>query len=336
MRTRKKLLPIFASLTVILFILFVLSLSVGYANASLTDLVDILTGSANQSSILIITKIRLPRILACMIGGASLSLAGLLLQTLTRNPLADSGILGINTGAGFVVALMVGLSQSLSPWLLSLMPLFAMIGGTVTILIVYVMARTKYHGLQPTRLIVTGVGVSSMLSGIMISIISKLDDFKMEYIVQWLSGKINGGHWDTLLVYTPLLMLVWGLAYSRSRSLNIMNLNDQTAMALGLQLQRERLTTLMLATALGALSVVLVGNITFVGLIAGHISRKWVGNDHRLSIPVTMFIGAIILLIADTIGRVLLVGTGIPTGIIVSIIGAPYFLYLMFTTQKTS
>lgn len=336
MRQSKNTWQIFAILLLVFLSLFILSLSVGYTNASLTDIFDVFTGQASRSILLIITKIRLPRILACIVGGASLSLAGLLLQTLTRNPLADSGILGINTGAGLVVALMVGLSNNLSPWFLSLMPLFAMLGGTVTILIVYFVARTKFHGIQPTRLIIIGVGISSMLSGIMVSIVSKLDDFKMEYIVQWLSGKVNGGQWETLFVYTPLLFLVWGATYSRSRSLNIMNLNDQTAMALGLQLQKERLLTLMLATALGALSVVLVGNITFVGLIAGHISRKWVGNDHRISIPVTMFVGTFILLTADTIGRVLLVGTGIPTGIVVSIIGSPYFLYLMLKKQKTS
>ena len=127
----------------------------------------------------------------------------------------------------------------------------------------------------------------------------------------------------------PLLLIVWLATYSRCRSLNIMNLNDQTAMALGLHLQRERRIVLILATALASLSVILVGNITFVGLIAGHIVRKWLGNDHRIIIPASMIVGSLILLIADTIGRVLLVGTGIPTGIIVSLIGAPYFLWLL-------
>lgn len=169
----------------------------------------------------------------------------------------------------------------------------------------------------------------------MVSIISSLDDFKMEYIVQWLSGRVNGGDWSSLALYSPLLILVWMATFSRSRALNIMNLNDQTAMALGLHLQKERLVTLVLATALGALSVVLIGNITFIGLIAGHITRRWLGNDHRITIPASMILGSLILLLADTIGRVLLVGTGIPTGIIVSLIGAPYFLYLLKQTQPS-
>lgn len=335
MRKEKNLVPTFAILLLILLIFFILSLSLGYANSSFGDVWEVLMGRANNSMILIISRIRLPRILASMIGGASLALAGFLLQTLTHNPLADSGILGINTGAGLVVAILVGLSSSIHPVFLALMPLFAMFGGGLTILIVYLIARKKRYGIHPTRLIITGVGISGILSGIMVSIISRLDDFKMEYIVQWLSGKVNGGNWATLAICSPLLIFVWFLTYSRSRSLNIMNLNDQTAMALGLHLQKERLITLMLATALAAISVVLVGNITFVGLIAGHITRQRLGNDHRISIPASMLIGTLILLMADTIGRVLLVGTGIPTGIVVSLIGAPYFLYLLKKTQTS-
>ena len=334
MMRKNQLLPSFAILLLLLLLAFLISLSVGYANSSFSELLDLIRGQADSSTLLIIGRIRLPRIVASMIGGASLALAGLLLQTLTRNPLADSGILGINTGAGLVVAILVGLSSSIHPVLLAFTPLFAMLGGGLTIFLVYWLARKKLYGIHPTRLIITGVGISSMLSGIMVSIISSLDDFKMEYIVQWLSGR-NGGDWSSLALYSPLLILVWVATFSRSRSLNIMNLNDQTAMALGLHLQKERLVTLVLATALGALSVVLVGNITFVGLIAGHITRRWLGNDHRITIPASMILGSLILLLADTIGRVLLVGTGIPTGIIVSLIGAPYFLYLLKQTQPS-
>lgn len=333
MMREKHILRKFVILGFLLTCLVILSLSIGYAHSSLGDLLDILSGNANDAMLFIITRIRLPRILACMLGGASLALAGLLLQTLTRNPLADSGILGINTGAGLVVSLVIGLSDKIHPNFISMMPLFAVFGGGMTVLVVYLVARKKNYGIHPTRLIITGVGISSLLAGIMVSIISRLDDFKMEYIVQWLSGKVNGGDWETLTFYAPLIILIWGLAYSRSRSLNIMNLNDQTAMALGLQLQKERLITLGLATTLASLSVVLVGNITFVGLVSGHITRKWVGSDHRFSIPAAMMIGTGLLLLADTIGRVLLVGTGIPTGIIVAMIGAPYFLYLMRKTQ---
>lgn len=318
-------------LIILLLLVFILSLSMGYAKSSLIDVIEVLVGKSSSSMIFIITKIRLPRIIACMLGGASLALSGMLLQTLTKNPLADSGILGINTGAGLVITIMVGFLDMTNPMTIALMPLFAMIGGILTIFIVYFMSRKKNINISPTRLIITGVGMSSMLSGVMVSLISKINDFKMTYIVEWLSGKVNGGDWTTLAIFSPLLLLIWILTYSRSHSLNIMNLNEQTALALGLNLQRERLYTLILSTALASLSVVLVGNITFVGLVSGHITRRFLGNDHRISLPTSMLVGMIILLLADTIGRILLVGTGIPTGIIVSMIGAPYFLYLMTT-----
>ncbi len=318
-------------LIILLLLVFILSLSMGYAKSSLIDVIEVLVGKSSSSMIFIITKIRLPRIIACMLGGASLALSGMLLQTLTKNPLADSGILGINTGAGLVITIMVGFLDMTNPMTIALMPLFAMIGGILTIFIVYFMSRKKNNNISPTRLIITGVGMSSMLSGVMVSLISKINDFKMTYIVEWLSGKVNGGDWTTLAIFSPLLLLIWILTYSRSHSLNIMNLNEQTALALGLNLQRERLYTLILSTALASLSVVLVGNITFVGLVSGHITRRFLGNDHRISLPTSMLVGMIILLLADTIGRILLVGTGIPTGIIVSMIGAPYFLYLMTT-----
>lgn len=168
-----------------------------------------------------------------------------------------------------------------------------------------------------------------MISGVMISIISQSNNQKMDMIVEWLSGKITISSWTTIITFIPILILLWGLAYSRSRHLNIMNLNEQTALALGLHLKKERIYTLMLASSLAAISVVLIGNITFIGLLAGHLSRRLLGNNHKIILPSCLLIGAIILLVSDTIGRLLLVGTGIPTGLVVSIIGAPYFLWLM-------
>lgn len=331
---QKRTARLFIFLLLLTITLFIISLSVGYSRASVLDVIDFFLGRTSASTSLIIGRIRLPRILACVLGGASLAMSGILLQTLTRNPLADSGILGINTGAGLAVALVVSLLDINQSLVMSSMPLFSMLGGGATVLLVYLISRRPNRNISPTRLIITGVGISTMLSGIMVSIVSKIDDYKVDYIVSWLSGKITGDDWSTLIIMAPLLIIVWLLTYSRSHPLNIMNLNEQTALALGLNLQKERLINLVLSTALAAFSVVLVGNITFVGLVAGHISRRFVGSNHRLSLPASMLIGIIILLSADTVGRLFLVGTGIPTGLVVSFIGAPYFLYLMTKLEK--
>lgn len=332
--SRSKLVKTYLVLLIVLILIFITSLSLGYTHSSFMDIVDIFLGKSSSAMIFIITKIRLPRILACILGGASLAIAGVLLQTLTKNPLADSGILGINTGAGLVIAIMIGLLNVSDPTSIRLMPIFAMVGGFLTILLVYIMSQKRNRNISPARLIITGVGVSTMLSGIMVSIISNLNPNQTTYVVSWLSGKVSGGSWSSLALFGPILIVIWILAYSRSQSLNIMNLNEQTALALGLNLQCERIVTLLLATALASLSVVLIGNITFVGLVAGHITKRFVGGDHRTSIPAAMLVGMIILLTADTIGRVLLVGTGIPTGLVVSVLGAPYFLWLMSQVEK--
>ena len=331
--TRQRLITSYLILAGLLGLAILLSLSMGYARSSFLDVIDLILGQSSSALTFIMTTIRLPRIIACLFGGASLALAGMLLQTLTKNPLADSGILGINTGAGFMIALVIGYLDMTSASDISLLPFMAMLGGIATIATVYLMARKKNHGISPTRLIVTGVGVATMLSGVMVSITSTLSPDKMDYIISFLSGKVSGATWENIALFAPFVLL-WLITYSRSRYLNIMALNEQTALAQGIDLKRERLITIILSTALAALSVVMIGNITFVGLVAGHITRRFMGGDHRIILPFGMMTGMILLLIADTIGRVLLVGSGIPTGLIVSCIGAPYFLWLMSKTKE--
>lgn len=317
-------------LLLLLVVVSIVSLSIGDSKSSILDVLQSLTGQASGGTRLIILNIRLPRILACLLGGGSLALSGLLLQTLTRNPLADSGILGINAGAGMVIALFISYGLMETSASVYAMPFLAMLGGFLTILVVYLIARNRNASISPVRLIITGVGISTMLSSLMVSIVGNIDRYKVEYMVNWLSGRVSGGDWGKISLLGPLLILLWLVTASRYKSLNILGLNEQTAMALGLNIQKERVITLLLATSLASISLVLVGNITFVGLVAGHIARRLVSSKHQFSIPAALLIGMIVLVIADTLGRVLLVGTGIPTGIIVSLVGAPYFLYLMY------
>jgi len=319
----------FFPLLLLLLVIFLASLAIGYANSSISEVLKVFLGKSNATMSLIVLKIRLPRILACMIGGAALAVSGVLLQTLTKNPLADSGILGINAGAGFVIAIMIGLLDISNPKILAFMPFLAMLGSIITICTVYAISHQKNQPISPSRLIIAGVGVSSLLSGMMISIIDNLDIGKTDYIVSWLSGKVTGGNWQTLMTLTPLFLIALGLTYWRSYILNMMMFSEETTVALGVNIKKERLVLLILSTALASLSVILVGNITFIGLLSGHITKQLFGKDHRITLPASMIVGMILMLVADTIGRSLLVGTGIPTGIIISVIGAPYFLYLM-------
>ncbi|MDV5977239.1 FecCD family ABC transporter permease [Streptococcus canis] len=333
MKSFKQLAPFYVALLILLVGLILISLSLGDSNMSLLSVVQVILGKSSSAMALIITKIRLPRILAACVGGGSLALSGLLLQSLTRNPLADSGILGINTGAGVTLAIFVSFSSLNQTTLSQLLPLFAMVGASLTIFSVYQLSLTRQRQINPTRLIITGVGVTTMLSSLMVALVGNVNRYKVDLVINWLSGQITGDDWPTLLRIAPLLLLLWLLTFYQAYRLNIMSLSDDTAIGLGLTLNKQRFLILTLATALAALSVLLVGNISFIGLMAGHASKRLVGSDHRLTIPASLFIGMLILLLADTIGRVYLVGSNIQTGILVSLIGAPYFLYLMAKTK---
>lgn len=306
----------------------IISLSIGESSMSPLEVVRVLFGKSTADMALIITNIRLPRILATCIGGGSLALSGLMLQSLTRNPLADSGILGINAGAGMAITLVISYSTSNSLTSRQGLPLMTISGAMATIVLVYLLSLRHGH-IDPIRLIVTGVGLSTMLYSLMIAFVGNVNRYKVDYVIHWLSGQLTGDDWSKLSIVAPLLGITWLLAFSQAYKLNIMALNDEASMALGFKLHQYRTIVLALSAILAALSVILVGNITFIGLIAGHTSKRLVGADHRLSLPVSLFIGMILLLLADTIGRVYLVGSNIPTGILVSIIGASYFLYLM-------
>lgn len=328
MTATKRHVPLFLGLSAGLVCLMIISLSIGDSSMSPLEVIKVLFGKSTAAMTLIITNIRLPRILAACIGGGSLALSGLLLQSLTRNPLADSGILGINAGAGMAITLVISYSTSDSLISRQWLPLITIFGAMATIVLVYLLSLS--HGrINPIRLIVTGVGVSSMLSSLMIAFVGNVNRYKVDYVIHWLSGQLTGDDWSKLSIVAPLLGITWLLAFSQAYKLNIMALNDEASMALGFKIHQYRTIVLALSAILAALSVILVGNITFIGLIAGHTSKRLVGADHRLSLPVSLLIGMILLLLADTIGRVSLVGSNIPTGILVSILGAAYFLYLM-------
>lgn len=319
---------IFSLLIALLLLLICLSLLTGQTGVGIEQLIALIKGEASNKTYQVIVRIRLPRLLACLAAGASLALSGAILQTLTRNPLADSGILGINAGAGVAVAVMIGYVSLRATWVISSLSLFAMLGGLMAVWGVYYLAKTR-TGLDPMRLILAGVGVSTLLSALTLSIAFNVNPFKTEAMLAWLSGKITGDNWATLKLMLPILSLCWIGVYLLRYPLNILALNPQSAMAVGLNVERLRIVSLCLATALASMSVVLVGNITFIGLIAGHLAKRLIGANHRDFLLGAYLIGMILLTGADVLCRQFFVGTGMPTGLMVAIIGAPYFLVLM-------
>lgn len=316
---------IFLFLSLLLISLSCLSLIIGYSKLGLTDLLTTMSGQASSATQLIFWKIRLPRLMVSILAGGALAISGHLFQTLTRNPLADSGILGINAGAGLLLTLALtwNISFQLSQ------PLLALAGGFLATGLVYLLAYKKGQGLEPTRLVLTGVGLASLFSSSMVSLMVRFDRYKLDNIIGWLSGRYVGDDWQTISLVGPSLLVLCLFSFIRFSRLNILQLEANLGIGLGLNRQKESILVLILATSLASLSSLLVGNTAFVGLLASHLAKQLVGKQHQYSLPLAFLIGSILLIVADIIARSLLVGTGIPTGLVVTLVGAPYFLLLL-------
>ncbi|MCH5583707.1 iron ABC transporter permease [Shimazuella sp. AN120528] len=208
-----------------------------------------------------------------------------------------------------------------------ILPLFTFIGGTLTMIMIYFLSYKRGEGIEPTRLILIGVGMSAAINGAIFTLTARLEDEKNAFIANWIAGRIWGDDWTFVIALLPWILILLPIVFAKSPILNVLQLNENASIGLGVKVERERSMLLLIAVALAAVSV--SGGIAFIGLMAPHIAKNLVGPRHQAFLPITAILGAILLLISDTIGRGILDPSGIPAGIIVTIIGAPYFLYLM-------
>lgn len=328
-RHLKRSIIIIISTFVLLLLIFTISVATGFASLSPDRLLPTLFGNGTAKENLILFTFRLPRILIAVLAGMGLALSGAILQSITRNPLADPGILGINSGAGLFVVFFVLLFGNSTGNHLYLLPLFALIGGLITAIFIYLFSYKKGEGIQPGRMLLVGVGLAAAINGALLTLASKMAREEYDFFANWAAGRIWGDDWLFVFALLPWLVLLIPFIYFKSNTLNTMALNEELSVGLGVKTNKERYTLLLVSVALAAASVSVSGGIAFIGLLAPHIARSLVGPRHQLFLPVAAMFGGVLLLSADTIGRVLLDTIGIPAGVIVSFIGAPYFLYLM-------
>lgn len=263
----------------------------------------------------------------------ALALSGAILQGITRNELADPGIIGINAGAGVGVTVFFIFASIDAGSFIYMIPLAAFAGALVTAVLIYAFSYTRTDSVQPIRLVITGVGFSMALSGVMIVLISSVDRTKVDFISKWLAGNVWGTDWPFVLALLPWLILLVPYVLYKSRTLNLLALNEPTSIGAGVAVSRDRVLLMLAAVALAASAVSMTGGIAFVGLMAPHIARALVGARHQQFVPVSILIGGWLLLLADTIGRNLTQPDGIAAGIMVAFIGAPYFLYLLLKKE---
>ena len=314
---------------ILLIILFLISLNTGVIRIDPVTIVKTIFGSGTPRDELLLFEFRLPRITIAMLIGMGLAVSGAVLQGIVKNPLADPGIIGINAGAGLTVMLFVSYFSTELGNSVFIMPVLAFAGAGAAAVIIYAFSYKKDEGVSPIRLILVGVAVAAGISALMIVLTLKLDPRTYDFVATWLAGSIWGSNWNFVLALLPWLLILIPFVYMKSRVLDVLNLGDHTAVSLGMDLEKERRILLAAAVGLAAASVSVSGGIGFVGLIAPHMTRRLVGNKHKYVIPICALVGAVLVLTADTIGRVILQPAEIPTGVVVAIIGAPYFLYLL-------
>ncbi|WP_414044229.1 FecCD family ABC transporter permease [Macrococcus animalis] len=328
MLTKTKNLMTMLILCFILLSIITISMTVGDFKMVPMQFLKTLFGMGNEMDTMVLYEFRMPRLLVTILCGAALSLSGALLQSITKNPLADPGIIGINAGSGFFIALLMIFMPVDSSNFVYVLPLFSMIGGLITAGLVFILSSSR-RGLNPMQMVLIGVGLSTALSGAMIMMTSTFNKEDVEFISKWLGGNIWGDTWPFVWMIVMVLCVTLPILLMKLNILNILNTHEHISTGLGININRERFIILVIAVMLCASAVSICGSIAFVGLIAPHIARQLVGPRHQAFIPITTLLGAILLSFADTLGRLLIESVGMPAGIIVSIIGAPYFLYLM-------
>lgn len=321
MKVDKKFLIIVLAFILLLILIGLFSM-VGSVNLSLPEIMSALIHQDNRMVTTIVYKMRLPRNILAALVGSNLAVSGVLLQSVMKNPLADPGITGVSSGAS-VAAIIILL---VLPAYTNVLPLFSFLGGAIACALVYMMAWK--NGLKPERIVLAGVAVNTILGGF-ISLLSTLFSDKIQSAILWLNGSLATKTWadvDMLAGYSIMGLVI---ALFLVRSTNVLQLGDEAAKNLGFNVNRTRLIISGVAVFLAAISTSVVGVISFVGLIVPHIARMLMGSDHKYTIPFSMVLGGIILLMADTLARTIGGSIEIPVGVITSIVGGPFFLYLL-------
>lgn len=305
-----------------------LSVNSGYAKIPYPTVFQSLLQPGSEDSSVVVIQFRLPRIVLSLLCGMGLALAGCVMQTVTGNPLADPGILGINAGAGFAVMLFLSFFPALHIRTMVFQPIFAIAGGLCTTGILYLFA-TRKRKLRPTYFLLGGIGLAALFSSFMLIMASNMDNSSYQIVARWLAGNIWGTSWYQVKALLPYLLLLLPILYTRVNVLDILTLGEDVSLSLGVRVERERRLLLFASVALTSVCVSVSGGIGFVGLVSPHIARRLIGGRHRILMPISMLFGALMLLLADTLGRSAFQPREIPVGIVISVLAAPYFLFLL-------
>ncbi|WP_339212747.1 iron ABC transporter permease [Aeribacillus sp. FSL K6-3256] len=306
----------------------IIGMGLGTSSVSMNRLLPTILGHGTFKEEFVLFSVRLPRIIVTLLAGMALAVSGAIFQDITRNDLAEPGIIGINAGAGVAIAVFFLFFPIDVGSFVYLLPVAAFIGALLTAGAIYVFSYDRNAGLNPVRLVLIGVGFAMALSGTMIVIISSAERQKVDFIAKWLAGNVWGADWPFILAILPWIVILISFIAFRAQQLNLLSLNDPSAVGVGLKIERERITLLLAAVGLAAAAVSVTGGVAFIGLLAPHLARSLIGPRNQLYLPIAILLGGWLLLLADTIGRNIALPDGIPAGIMTALIGAP-FIYIL-------
>lgn len=279
----------------------------------------------------IVMELRVPRVLGAAIVGCCFAVSGVLMQGMTRNPLADSGLLGLNAGAVFMLTICLAFFPALSyPYMI----LFSFLGAAIGAGIVYGVGSLSIKGLTPIRLVLAGAAVSALL-GALSEGISLYFEISQD-LAFWYASGVSGTRWDQIRVIGPWLLLMTFGAMFISRSITLLSLGEDTAKGLGIKLGFVKLISTVMVLVLAGVAVSVVGAVSFVGLIVPHLSRRIVGYDYRWILPASAIFGALLVVSADLASRLINPPFETPIGALISLIGVPFFLYLARKGREAS
>lgn len=332
-RRRRNNAAVFIALSAAILAVFILSMNTGFTRLAPLEVLRVLFGGGTEEQQLILFDFRLPRIVISVLVGAGLAVSGCVMQAIARNPLADSGILGINSGAGLAVLLFVAYFPADSGEPVFLLPVLAWTGAAISAAIVFALAYRRDSGLAPTRLLLSGVAVTAGISAFMLVLTLRISPEKYRFIQSWIAGSIWGTDWYYVLALLPFIAALLPYVIYKSRTLNVLHLGESMATGLGASVTRERILLLAAAVGLAGTCVAVSGSIGFVGLVGPHIARRLVGSRHQALLPASALMGALLVIGSDTLARWAFMPSEIPTGIVVAVVGSPYFLYLLVRSK---
>ena len=322
----KKICMILTTVFVLCFTILI-SLRIGSIDISFKELIDGMFLSKQSNNFLIIRDLRMPRVLSAVLIGGNLAVAGALLQTTMKNPLADPGIIGISSGASLgAIAVMVIFTD-----LIKYKIIIAFIGGIIAAFLVYLIGEDK--GFSPVRIILAGVCVNSILNALS-SMVTVFNSAGVSSIQTWLLGSLVNVTWNDFKILALYTIVGIALCLLVIKSCDLMGLGDKTAQSLGLNVNRVRVMITFVAVFLTSISTGVGGVISFVGLVIPHICRFLIGSSHKFLIPFSYFMGGFLLLVADTVSRNIFRPYEIPVGLTMCLVGGPFFIYILRRSKR--